>query len=163
MSKEPSSPNTEGASPQAANAGAAAGAQRPAPTVASILGEICWLYANLPGHRHYFIADLEWLVMPAIVNQQFRIYRDGEGRPVGIVLWAKVDAEADKRLTEGHSRLRPDEWTGGDTVWIMDIADLSGGQRRQGILDDVKKVIFADTPIKYIETEASGARQVRTI
>ena len=65
-----------------------------APTVASVLGEICWLFSMTPSHRYFFMADLEWLVMTPVMKQQFRIYRDENGRPMGLVLWAKLNEES---------------------------------------------------------------------
>ncbi len=131
-----------------------------APTVASILGEICWLFSMTPSHRYFFMADLEWLVMTPVMKQQFRIYRDENGRPMGLVLWAKLNADAEERLLQGSTRMRPQDWTSGDRHWIIDVVDLTGGQRAQQMIDEMKSTVFKETPFKYHRTDSSGNRVV---
>jgi cytolysin-activating lysine-acyltransferase len=145
---------------EAASEGAAGGGQKPAPTVASVLGEICWLFARTPSHRYFFMTDLEWLVLPAVMKRQFRIYRNENGQPIGVVLWAKLNQEAEERLLAGSARLRPNDWDGGDRHWIIDVVDISGGQRAQAMIDDMKTAVFKDTPFKYHRTDAQGNRTV---
>jgi cytolysin-activating lysine-acyltransferase len=59
----------------------------PSKTVAQVLGEIAWLMTQSPRHKVIPFGDLEWLVMPAILLRQFRIFYNGE-QPVGVALWA---------------------------------------------------------------------------
>lgn len=145
---------------EAAESAAGDAAAKPAPTVASVLGEICWLFSMTPSHRFFFMSDLEWLVMAPITKQQFRIYRDENGRPVGLVLWAKLNEEAEERLMQGAARIRPQDWDSGDRHWIIDVVDLSGGQRAQAMIDDMKTAVFGDTPFKFHRTDAQGNRTV---
>lgn len=133
---------------------------KPPPTVASVLGEIAWLMSMTPSHRFFFLSDLEWLVMPAVTKQQFRIYRDENGRPMGLVLWAKLNEESEKRIMEGASRIRPQDWDSGESRWIIDLLDLSGGQRAQAIIDDMKANVFGETPFKYHRVGPDGKRTV---
>lgn len=144
-------PAQDGAGPQA---------DRPAPTIASVLGEICWLFARTPSHRYFFMTDIEWLVLPAVMKRQFRIYRNESGQPIGVVLWAKLSEEAEQRLNAGASRLRPSDWDSGDRHWIIDVVDLSGGQRAQAMIDDMKGSVFKETPFKYHRTDGQGNRSV---
>src|SRR5436190_902353 len=62
----------------APNGGPAAAGQSqatsPAKTVAQVLGEITWLMTQSPRHKAIALGDLEWLVMPAILLRQFRIF-----------------------------------------------------------------------------------------
>ena len=53
------------------------------PTVSHLLGEMTWLLSQSPLHRALQIGDLEWLVMPALINRQFYIFRDGP-KPIGL-------------------------------------------------------------------------------
>jgi len=55
--------------------------------VAQVLGEITWLMTQSPRHKTVPLGDLEWLVMPALLLRQFRIFYKGE-QPVGLALWA---------------------------------------------------------------------------
>lgn len=51
---------------------AQANAQKP--TVSHMLGELTWLLSQSASHKHFAIGDLEWLVMPAILLEQFRVF-----------------------------------------------------------------------------------------
>lgn len=89
---------------QAANQSdaSAAGAQTAPPpkTVSQVLGEITWPMTQSPRHKAVPLGDLEWLVMPAILLQQFRIFYKGE-QPVGVAFWALADEIVAKRIDAG--------------------------------------------------------------
>jgi cytolysin-activating lysine-acyltransferase len=67
---------SSGAAPAGTNGGGGpASAAPPHPkTVAEVLGEIVWLMSQSPAHKHSFIADLEWMVMPPVLLSQFRLF-----------------------------------------------------------------------------------------
>jgi cytolysin-activating lysine-acyltransferase len=83
-------------------------------------------------------------VVPALLTGQFSIAEakaqpEGTTVPVGVVLWASVSPEVDKRLSEQFTspvRLRPDEWRSGDQIWLIDAAGdprvLNGLMQRLG-------------------------------
>src|SRR5262245_41377636 len=80
-------------------------------------------------YKHYTLGDLEWLVVPPMLAGQYRIGeakpKTGGSIPVAVVLWARVSAEVDQRLAQiGRApiRLRPDEWTSGDILWLVHAA-----------------------------------------
>lgn len=113
-----------------------------APTMAHLLGEMTWLLSQSPLHRALSIADLEWLVMPVLVNRQFYLFRDGE-QVVGLALWAYCGASAraklDRGMIEPENRLDLDEWTSGEDIWLIDlIAPFATPENRQ------REVMFAD-------------------
>jgi cytolysin-activating lysine-acyltransferase len=119
------SPSTNG---RAAASGAPHGQAAPAPkTVAQVLGEITWLMTQSPRHKAIALGDLEWLVMPAILLRQFRIFYKGE-QPVGVALWALVDKLVARRLDAGDRRLTAVEWKSGTTMRIVDIVAPFGGE-----------------------------------
>ena len=86
--------------------------------------------------RNLKIADLEWLVLPAVMADQFRLGhmgrpsepdkgQQGVAIPAALALWARVSPEVDKALSENldkQVRLRPEQWTSGDSVWLMALA-----------------------------------------
>jgi hemolysin-activating ACP:hemolysin acyltransferase len=90
--------------------------------------QIVSVLARSPQHKHFSLADLEWLVIPPLLTGQFAVAEakaqaDGPSFPVAVVLWASVSAEVDKRLSENPaapSRLRPDEWRSGDILWLVE-------------------------------------------
>lgn len=103
--------------------GAASAAPNP-PTVSHMLGEMTWLLTQSPLHRGLSIGDIEWLLMPALIHQQFYVFRDGD-KPVGLALWAKCNAQAETKLEGGmiepENRLTLEEWASGDIIWLVDL------------------------------------------
>jgi cytolysin-activating lysine-acyltransferase len=95
-----------------------------APTISHLLGEMTWLLTQSPLHRSFALSDLEWLVMPALIHEQFYMFRDGD-QPVGLALWAKCKPEAVKKLDggmiESKNRLTLEEWSSGDQIWLIDL------------------------------------------
>ncbi|HEV7601844.1 MAG TPA: toxin-activating lysine-acyltransferase [Bradyrhizobium sp.] len=109
-------------------AGAAPGQAAPPPkTVAQVLGEITWLMTQSPRHKAIPLGDLEWLLMPAILLRQFRIFYSGD-RPVGVALWALADDLVAKRIDANDKRLTAVEWKSGGKLRIVDIVAPFGGE-----------------------------------
>jgi cytolysin-activating lysine-acyltransferase len=144
--------------------------QQRGPTVSHLLGEMTWLLSQSPLHRALSIADLEWLIMPPLINRQFYLFRDGD-RPIGLALWAKcspdVVAKLDKGLLEEGNRLTLEDWQSGDDIWLVDlIAPFATAENRQ------RELMFADLisgPLKNIafsfhQTDPnSGKRSVQKV
>ena len=107
--------------------GAAAGAQAAPKTVAQVLGEITWLMTQSPRHKAIPLGDLEWLVMPALLLRQFRIFYQGE-QPVGVALWALVDDLVARRIDAGDRRLSAVEWKSGTAMRIVELVAPFGGE-----------------------------------
>ena len=100
----------------------------PAPkTVSQVLGEITWLMTQSPRHKSIPLGDLEWLVMPAILLKQFRIFYKGE-LPVGVALWALADDLVAQRIDAGDKRLTAVEWKSGANMRILDVVAPFGAE-----------------------------------
>jgi cytolysin-activating lysine-acyltransferase len=120
------------AGPSGNGGGAAAGhtpsqAGPPPKTVAQVLGEIAWLMTQSPRHKAIALGDLEWLVMPAILLRQFRMFYKGE-QPVGVALWALADDTVAKRIDAGDNRLTAVEWKSGSNRRIVELVAPFGGE-----------------------------------
>jgi cytolysin-activating lysine-acyltransferase len=99
-------------------------------TVADVeiaLGQIVSLLMRSAHHKQHSLADLEWLLLPAVLAGQFRIAHaqaqpNGPRTPVAAALWASVSSEVDQRLSDLSNplRLRPEEWRSGDILWLVD-------------------------------------------
>lgn len=140
------------------------------PTVSHLLGEMTWLLTQSPLHRGFSIGDLEWLIMPALIRQQFYLFRDKQ-QPVGLAMWAKCSPEAaaklDKGMVKPENRLTLEEWDSGDQVWLVDlIAPFANAQNRH------RELMIADLiskPLKGVEFHfhqtdpATGKRVVQTV
>jgi cytolysin-activating lysine-acyltransferase len=99
----------------------------PPKTVAQVLGEITWLMTQSPRHKSIPLGDLEWLLMPAILLRQFRIFYQGE-QPVGVALWALADELVAKRIDAGDKRLTAVEWKSGTKMCIVELVAPFGSE-----------------------------------
>lgn len=110
-------------------------------TVAEALGQVVWLLSQSPLHRELKLKELEWSFMPAILNEQFRVFRMGplpkvpgaeldfaasgftqeglEQLPLGVAIWAYVSEEAEAKLERGE-RLDGADWRSGDRLWLVE-------------------------------------------
>lgn len=104
--------------------------------VASAIGDMVTLYSKDSAHKHFSFDDMDWKILPPIVNGQFFISNAddpdfGTLRPIGLVTWAKVSDELNEKLSyqiKGkHVRLRPQEWASGDNVWLVDVVGTHEG------------------------------------
>jgi cytolysin-activating lysine-acyltransferase len=115
-----------GESVHAANAARERDALQPK-TVSQVLGEITWLMTQSPRHKAIPLGDLEWLLMPAILLRQFRVFYKGE-QPVGVALWALADDLVAKRIDDGDNRLSAVEWKSGSNMRIVELVAPFGGE-----------------------------------
>ncbi len=124
-----------------------------------VLGEALLVLMNSNAHRlNFFIGDIEWLLLAPIMKEQFRLYKDKEGKPAGLILWAFVNDEVDKRLEMGIGKLGMDEWNNGDTLWIIDlIAPLRGSDK---MVQELKDTVFKGKKFKYQSIDKDGNRTI---
>lgn len=96
--------------------------------VMAAFGQIVTVLMRTQEHRGQTLADLEWLAVPAVTTGQFALAEaqskaNGMTAPVGLVLWASVSPEIDKRLRTNIAsgvRLAPNEWKSGDILWVVE-------------------------------------------
>jgi len=96
--------------------------------LAAAFGEVVTLLMRSHTYRNHTLADLEWLVVPAVSSGQFSLAEaqsktSGLRAPVGLVLWASVSEAVDARLSseiDKPLKLAPAEWKSGDIVWIVE-------------------------------------------
>ena len=111
-------------------------------TVAEALGQITWLFSQSPLHKQLPIGALEWSVMPAIIHEQFRVFRFGplpgleavkpeglapgftrdglEQMPLGVAFWGLLSAKAEKKVEAGQ-RLELADWKSGKRLWLLEL------------------------------------------
>lgn len=118
-----------------------------------LLGPVVWLYMHAPSHKHLFVADIEWMIVPPMTLNQYKLYMKEEA-PLAYASWAFVDEETEKRLLSGRVRLAPKEWRSGDRLWLIDlIAPFGGGK---DVLKDIRDNIFPSRSIKQLVPDADG-------
>ena len=99
------------------------------------VGDIAVLMSRSAAHRHYTLADIEWLILPPVMLGQFYVAEaqheaNGFRAPIALVTWARVSPEVDRRLTDNAGqppRLAPEEWASGDIVWLIDVVGAQRG------------------------------------
>lgn len=153
-------------------------------TVAEALGQVVWLLSQSPMHRELKIKDLEWSFMPAVLYEQFRVFRFGplpgsenmdpaafakigvtkeglEQMPLGVAIWAKLSEEAEARLEKGE-KLRSEDWQSGDRVWLVElISPFATPQNKlsEAMLMDLIQGPFKATAFNLHRTDPSSGRR----
>ena len=130
--------------------------------MAASFGEIITVLMHSNIYKHFSLSDLDWLVIPPVLTQQFVLaeVRKGEGgipAPVGVALWASVSPEVDEKLsanTTGPLRLRPDEWKSGDILWLIDA--VGPPQVIDGLVQNLHKSVFKGRPVKVRSRDEDG-------
>ncbi|MBL8565785.1 MAG: toxin-activating lysine-acyltransferase [Hyphomicrobiaceae bacterium] len=105
-------------------------------------------------------SDLEWFVMTPVLLQQFRLYYDQQ-KPIGVVLWARVDAETEARLEGGATKLRPQDWRSGDRLWIVEVIAPFGGAEE--MIRDLKSKVYPDKELRFVTLGRDGKKELRVV
>lgn len=114
----------------------------------STIGAISLLASRSQAHKHLFLSDLEWLVLPAIAQKQFTLFRSEKNEPVAFVSWAKINDEVEKRLLSGTIKLQPKDWNSGDKLYIVDI--ISPFANSKEILKKLQENQLKDKDVKIL-------------
>ena len=137
---------------------------------AAAFGEVTALLMRSPGHKHYSLADLEWLILPAVLSNQFALAgakaktNTAMTVPVGVALWARVSEDVDKEIAANLNRplrLRPDQWSSGDILWLIDV--VASAEVGRALIGQLSRTVFAGKSFKMRVADADGNRTVRTL
>jgi hemolysin-activating ACP:hemolysin acyltransferase len=136
---------------------------------AASVGDMVVVLSRSPAHKHYSLADIEWMVMPPVFAGQFYIVEAmdkerGFRAPIGAVTWAFVSEEVDRRLadqTDGLLRLRPDEWKSGKIAWIIDA--VGSGEGVNAALRWLLAGHLKQQSVKAILRDSNGAARVQRL
>lgn len=106
-----------------------------------LIGEVASLMISSDLHINYRLKDIRDIFMPAVDANQFRIYHNKEGFPVGFICWAFLSEKIDKLYGEGKYKLKPTYWNSGKNAWIIElIAPFGHGKQ---IINELRYKIFA--------------------
>ncbi len=103
-------------------------------TLGSMIGELVWLMTQSPIHRELALKELEWLLMPAVVLGQYKIFKNEQGSPIGAALWAYLTPDAEAKF-KAKGKLEPEDWGNnatldpakglikqpGGTLWLIEL------------------------------------------
>jgi cytolysin-activating lysine-acyltransferase len=154
-------------------------------TMGEALGQIVWLLSQSTIHREMPIKDLEWSFMPAVLHEQFRIFRFGplpgvssdtlpfsklskeslENMPLGVAIWARLSEEAEARLEKGEHLLAAD-WTSGDRLWLVEmISPYATAENKllDAMLLDLLKGPFKESRFSLHRTDPKTGRRDKLV
>lgn len=122
--------------------------------VSTSFGQLVSIMMRSRQHKYTMLAELEWMIMPAMATRQFRVAEGvspekNMALPIAAVIWASVNAEVDRRMSENLDtlvRLKPDEWRSGEHVWIIET--IGDGNAISGMLRHLKQTEFKDTNVR---------------
>ncbi len=97
-------------------------------TLGQAFGEMVWLLSQSPLHKNLKLADLEWLIMPAIVLNQARVFKVGT-QAVGLALWAYLTPDKAAEMNKA-GRLKPEGWRHGTD--IMQVITAQKTEKKAG-------------------------------
>jgi len=154
---------------QGNGSGAAAAASDQAARITMGLGEIMTVMMRSPDHRFNSLEDLEWLIIPPLLANQYTVVeaRNKDSNihaPVGVALWARVSEDVDKKLTDNLGktvRLSQEEWTGGDILWVIDMAGPP--QAVSALLEQMRESVFDGEPYKIRVIAEDGTFSIETV
>lgn len=130
-------------------------------TPIATLGAATSVMLASPMHRHVFLTELEWLLVPAIGLGQIRVFHH-DTVPVAFATWAFLSADVSKRFRQGMGRLKPNEWHCGDELWLVELCAPYGGVKE--LVDDLVTNTFAGRKVNTIRPGADGTSfQVSTL
>jgi cytolysin-activating lysine-acyltransferase len=128
--------------------------------VDAVLGQVVWLMLQMPASRHFFLADLEWMVLPPILLNQYRLFRNGN-RVVAFAAWGYLSEEAEARLQQPNPRLSPADWKSGDRLWLVQMFAPFG--HTEAALKDLQATSLAGKGFNLHRISAEGTRTTQHI
>ena len=131
-------------------------------------GQIVTLMMHSPRFRHRFVAELEWLVAPAVATNQFMIAEVKNKEldipvPIAAVLWATISEAVDARIVASGTgpTLKPEEWPSGKIPWLIDtVGDRAAAA---SLVKKLAEERFASVGIKCVERQSDGKALVRVL
>jgi len=119
-----------------------------------LVGQITLLMLSSEVHKNYLIDDIGAMFLPAIHLNQFRLYKNKDGDPIGLVTWAFLNDDLDKKYQKGGVKLKLEDWKSGYNGWIVDFIAPYGHARQ--IVKDLRQNIFPDKKGKALRVTKGG-------
>lgn len=137
--------------------------------LAASFGEMVGVLMTSSIHRHYSLSDLEWLLVPAFMNNQFtmaeaRTKESDIPKPVGLALWATVSSEVDEKLSANLDkplRMRPDEWSSGEILWLIDV--IGPANILPALIKQLQKTSFKGRDFKMQVIDKDRGVKIKTV
>ena len=120
----------------------------------AVLGQAIWIAMHAPSHRHLFLADLEWALIPPVRLRQIRFFGKS-GEVDGFATWALVNEEVEKRLLTGNRRLAPADWRSGERAWLIDLVAPTEDAAKAA-LGEITSRLFPEAPFNMLVPNKDG-------
>ncbi len=117
------------------------------------LGAVTSILLASPMHRHVFLAEMEWLVVPAVSLGQCRVFHH-QSVPVAFATWAYLNDEATARFKQGAGRLKPHEWHCGEELWLVELCAPYGAVTEH--IQDLLQTTFDGKTVRTMRPTADG-------
>ncbi len=132
--------------------------QRP-PDIGTALGRAVLLLMSQPAYRHLFLADLEWMLLPPILLNQYRLFSTG-GRIMAFAAWATLSEAVEARINAPNQRLSPAEWKSGDNLWLIHLVAPFG--HGEAVLKELRETVFAGKSFKMHRPRGNRPTSAKT-
>ncbi|NKB20302.1 MAG: toxin-activating lysine-acyltransferase [Alphaproteobacteria bacterium] len=119
----------------------------------AVLGNALWLMTQSSAHKHLLLQDMDWMLVPPIALQQFRLWRR-ENAPVAFASWAFMNEEAEERIKTDITSITEDDWNSGEQAWLIDLIAPFGGVEEA--VKELKEKILAGRTIKTLQPAPDG-------
>lgn len=93
-------------------------------------GAMFFLAALMPYYTGRTLAQVFYAFETPLRLGQYYIFRDANGFPRGFTTFAGMSVDAERRYTIDETPLKPEDWTSGDSFWLVDFV-MPFGQVRQ--------------------------------
>lgn len=124
-----------------------------------LIGEVTSLMMLSKVHRKMQIRDISDIVLPFVNIDQFRIYHNGQGQPVGFITWAYFSEEVEQEYLNGKAVLSEKELKSGDIIYMTDFIAPYGHTRR--IIKELRTNIFPHAEVKALRFTEQGKTRNR--
>ena len=132
--------------------------EHPSANRVTAIGHAIWLMSRSPLHKHLMMTDIEWLLMPPIMLNQFHMWQDS-GRPHGFASWAYFGDEQEERIAnKGIRRLMPTDWKTGEALWLIDFVAPFCGQ--EAMVEELRLKILPGKRMKMLQARPEGGTGV---
>jgi len=135
-----------------------------------MLGEMVWVCSQSPIYKNLKIADIEWLLMPPMLLEQYRVFHN-DATPVGFALWAHLSEDVEKRMNESMEkgepvRLTPQEWKSGERLWLIEMVIPAANETNkltQILMADLVQNVFKSQPFKFHQLHIEDGKRKNVI
>ena len=137
--------------------------------ISASIGDICIVMSKSPAYKFHTLADIEWLVLPAVLSGQYYVAElehaeQGMRAPVACVTWASVSTEVGQRLASDANtsvRIKPDEWSSGPHLWI--IHTIGEPKALGAAMNVLAEAAFKSKTVNVVTRSANGELTVENL